>query len=100
MTYVLIWQFRVAPEHRADFERIYAPDGDWAALFARSDGFLGTELLKDTEQPGRYVTLDRWASAGAFAAFKRLHAEAYATLDVACEGLTESETRVGAFGSN
>ncbi len=97
MTHCLVWQFEVAPEHRAEFERIYAADGDWARLFAQGEGFLGTDLLTDAETPGRYLTLDRWRSAGDFAVFKRSHAAAYATLDAACEHLTITETRIGAF---
>lgn len=97
MTHVLVWRFDVAPEHRAEFERVHAGDGDWARLFAQGDGFLETDLLKDAEQPGRYLTLDRWRSAEDFTAFRQAHAAAYAALDAACEGLTASETCIGAF---
>ncbi len=66
-------------------------------LFARAGGFIATELLADAETPGRYVTIDRWRTARDFATFKHEHAEAYAALDMACEGLTTAETRLGAF---
>ncbi|MEI9902757.1 MAG: antibiotic biosynthesis monooxygenase [Asticcacaulis sp.] len=97
MAYCLVWSFEVAPQHRPEFERIYAGDGDWAKLFAQGDGFLGTELLTDAETPGRYVTVDRWRTADDFAAFKRERAESYGALDVECEDLTAVETRLGAF---
>jgi hypothetical protein len=41
----ILWRYRVKPEHRGDFERAYGPDGDWANLFRRHPGYLGTELL-------------------------------------------------------
>ncbi len=97
MTHGLVWSFAVAPENQEAFERIYAGKGDWAWLFRQADGFLGTELLKDADRPGHYMTIDRWTSQAAFAAFKASHAEAYAALDSHCEGLTASEMRIGAF---
>ena len=45
----------------------YAPDGDWARLFATAPGFMGVELLGEE---ARYATIDRWVSQGAFDAFK------------------------------
>jgi heme-degrading monooxygenase HmoA len=52
-----------------EFERIYGPEGEWAVFFRRGDGYVGTELLRDVEAPGRYVLIDRWESAAAYQAF-------------------------------
>jgi heme-degrading monooxygenase HmoA len=93
----IVWEFRVRPGMEAEFERRYAPSGDWARLFAKAEGFLGTTLLRDPADPGRYVSIDAWADEGRFAAFKRVHAAAYAALDRECEALTESEVRIGSF---
>jgi heme-degrading monooxygenase HmoA len=95
--YVIVWAFRVTAGREADFARIYGADGAWAALFAKGEGYLGTELLHDAEDPRCYLSLDRWTSPGAFEAFRQQWADEYASLDQACEALTESEVRLGAF---
>jgi heme-degrading monooxygenase HmoA len=95
--YVALWRYRVAEAERSRFESAYAPDGDWARLFARDPGFLGTELLSDGA--GAYVTIDRWQDEAAWARFEQAHGEAYAKLDAAMEPLTLSEARIGGFDS-
>lgn len=97
MAVAYLWSFEVAPGRERDFERIYGPDGDWARLFARAPGYLGTELLQDALRAGRYLTIDRWASGSAFESFKQEWKAEYAALDRACEALTLSETPLGAF---
>ncbi len=93
----IIWEFRVAEEHRSEFERCYAAEGDWSQLFARSPEFLGTTLLRDPAVPGRYLTLDRWTEAAAFERFQEQYAVEYKALDQHCEFLTEYELKIGAF---
>jgi heme-degrading monooxygenase HmoA len=92
-----LWEFRVRPERAAEFENAYSPSGAWAALFAKSEGFLGTTLLRDVSAPGRYMTIDRWSSTAAQAAMHERHAAEYETLDRAFEALTESEIALGTF---
>jgi heme-degrading monooxygenase HmoA len=94
---VLAWEFEVAPDQRDAFERRYGPEGDWARLFARADGFLGTRLLRDTGTSGCYVTLDAWRSEADWQAFRARFAAEYAALDRDCEALTTREARLGAF---
>jgi heme-degrading monooxygenase HmoA len=53
----------------AEFERAYGPEGEWAQFFRSGPGYVGTELLRDVEAPGRYVVIDRWESAEAYNAF-------------------------------
>jgi heme-degrading monooxygenase HmoA len=93
----ILWEFRVKPERTAEFERAYGPQGSWAKLFAKNDGFLGTSLLRDPKTPARYVTLDRWTSVAAHVAMRERHAGEYETLDRAFETLTESEIELGTF---
>jgi heme-degrading monooxygenase HmoA len=95
--FVILWQFDVAEEQVAAFEAAYGAGGPWAALFGPAAGYLGTELLKDAFVPGRYVTIDRWISDEAFRAFRAEHDADYEALDRACDPLTASETRIGAF---
>ena len=95
--YFAVWEFQVKAECAAEFESIYGPEGSWARLFRRSPEYLGTELLRDLERPGRYLTIDRWTSAGAFYQFKEAAAGEYAALDKQCERLTQAETKIGEF---
>jgi heme-degrading monooxygenase HmoA len=53
----------------AEFERVYGADGQWAAFFRQGQGYIGTELLRDVEEPDRYLVIDRWESADAYNAF-------------------------------
>ena len=60
---------QVADGDHAAFEELYGPNGAWASLMTRADGYLGTELLRGDGGRGRYVTLDRWASGADHARF-------------------------------
>ncbi len=92
------WVFQVPPEQEAAFRAAYGPAGDWARLFRRGEGYLGTTLLQDAGRPGRYLTLDHWASAEAHDAFLAAHRAEYDALDGRCERLTEDEQNLGTFG--
>ena len=61
----------------AEFERVYGADGDWAQFFRQGRGYIGTELLRDVENPGRYLVLDRWESREAYQSFVDAHREEY-----------------------
>lgn len=94
---VIVWEFRVQPDRAADFERAYGPEGDWARLFRRSPAYRGTELLRDPQDPERYLTLDRWEDASDFEAFKARNGDGYRALDAICEPLCSDERLVGRF---
>lgn len=93
----VIWEFAVDEAARDAFERAYAPGGPWALLFAQSDGFLETRLLRSKESPGTYQTIDRWTSREAYAQFKRTFAERYDALDEEVGDLSRRETYIGLF---
>jgi heme-degrading monooxygenase HmoA len=93
--FVRVWLYFVEEPRRPKFEEAYGGDGDWARLFARADGFLGTELLRG--EPGRYVTIDRWRDESDWRRFMELHGEAYRALDRECDGLTAEEVEIGDF---
>jgi hypothetical protein len=46
--------------------------GNWLPSFRRSPDYYDTQLIRDMNQPGRYLTLDRWTSREAFGQFKKL----------------------------
>jgi heme-degrading monooxygenase HmoA len=97
--YVILWRFRTAVGHESEFERAYGPSGEWARLFRRGNGYLGPELLRrfEDDEPKEYLTLDRWASRGAYEAFRASRSGEYRRIDLRLEGLTEEETFLGAF---
>ena len=95
--YATLWEFMVAAARQAEFEAHYGPDGTWARLFSRADGYLGTELLRDRADPLRYLTIDRWESHGAWQAFHRAHGAEYERLDREFEGLTTREAPLGEY---
>ena len=91
----IIWRYEVRDEHRTEFEAAYGPTGDWARLFARTEGFRGTELLRSDDDS--YLTLDIWRSAEDFAAFLGDHQSDYEALDARTEGWTRAEHRIGEY---
>lgn len=95
--YIIIWEYQVRVERLTEFEEIYAADGAWAELFQKDEGFLGTQLLRDTKTTGRYITIDRWQSSAAYEDFLRHWRAEYAALDQQCENLTENEIFQGSW---
>ena len=59
------------------FEAAYGPEGEWAQFFREGRGFIGTELLRDVEEPDRYLVIDRWESIDAYNAFLAEHGDEY-----------------------
>lgn len=74
-----------------EFTVAYTADGDWARLFARADGFLGTELYHVAGPGGRFLTIDRWRSEEDWRSFLRAFGPAYDALDAQLEGLAVTE---------
>jgi heme-degrading monooxygenase HmoA len=97
--YLAVWEFQVRSAALGEFELIYGASGSWAGLFRKSSEYLGTELVRDPDHPGRYLTIDRWTSREAFLRFKQEHATEYAALDETCDRLTTAEKFVGSFES-
>jgi heme-degrading monooxygenase HmoA len=95
--HVTIWEFRVKKGLEAEFERSYGPTGEWARFFERGEGYLGTELLRDTKNRQRYITIDRWISQATHEAFRSRWAEEYEAIDERCEALTEYEVPLGSL---
>lgn len=68
-----------------------------AILFRRSPGYIGTRLLRDRDDPLRFVTVDDWESEQHYRAFRTQFSSEYEALDRICEELTSAETAVGQF---
>ena len=88
--HVIVWEFTVAADRAGEFEAEYGPDGTWAQLFRRGEGFLGVELVVG-DQPGTYVTIDRWVDRAARERFGATFREEYDTLDARFAGLAVAE---------
>jgi [ribosomal protein S5]-alanine N-acetyltransferase len=95
--YVYIWEFEVAPHEQAAFLRAYGPAGTWSALFGKAGGYIGTLLLNDQRRPSRYLTIDRWRSAEAYADFLAAFRAEYEELDRLCERFTSHEASLGSY---
>jgi hypothetical protein len=91
----ILWRYDVQPERIIDFELTYAANGDWAKLFAKAAGYLGTELLWERE--GVYLTIDRWRAQEDFDSFLVMHRVDYEALNNICDGWTLKEERLGVF---
>ena len=97
--YIILWEFLVKDERVGEFEKMYSISGEWAKLFRKSRGYLGTELLCDMRNHQRYITIDRWNSTRAYESFFSKWKNEYQLLDARCEGLTERETLLGRWES-
>ena len=95
--FVILWRFVVRPEVVDVFLQHYSDTGSWAQLFRRSPLFLGTDLIRSSDDATTFVTIDRWHSREAFEDFQREHGAEYARLDGLCEGLTLREELLGRY---
>ena len=93
----VVWTFVVKPEAVEPFTRAYGASGDWARLFARYPGFLGTSLARDVANPLRFATIDAWRSLPDRERMLEDARDEYARLDAAFGSFTVSEMEVGVF---
>jgi heme-degrading monooxygenase HmoA len=96
-SFVIIWEFRIQATKRRTFERAYAPDGTWANFFRKGKGYIATELIRDSQQSDRYITLDYWQSRQHYENFKKQNGKMYQTINEKCESLTTRESEIGQF---
>jgi heme-degrading monooxygenase HmoA len=95
--YTYLWEFIVESEHADEFERHYGPQGSWVQLFRRAPGYTETLLLRDSTNPQRFITIDRWKNGEAYRKFRSEFSQEYEALDSRCERLTIQETLIGEF---
>ena len=93
----IVWEFRVRAERRREFEERYGSAGTWAAFFRRGRGYRETCLLRDREDPSRYLTIDAWTDLESYRAFSEENAAEYGAIDRRCEELTDQERCLGHF---
>ena len=95
--YMILWEFHVKPGREERFEQVYSSEGDWARFFTQGKGYLGTELDRDLQRKGRYLTADYWTSQAAYESFREHRLGEYRALDQQCAELTRRETVLGKF---
>ena len=95
--YLILWEFRPREGAEARFEKLYGPRGVWAKLFDQGEAFVSAELVRDSKDPNRYITLDRWTSREAYEDFRAACRQEYESIDLPCESLTDSEKEIGSF---
>jgi heme-degrading monooxygenase HmoA len=93
----ILWEYRVRPDRRREFEEHYRSDGTWAAFFRGGRGYRETILLSDREEPDRYLTIDVWTDLESYRAFSEAHAREYEEIDRRCAELTGTERCLGFF---
>ena len=89
--------FRYDVRDTETFEDVYGPDGEWAKFFRGGPGFIGTELLRDVEEPDRYIVIDRWESIDAYNQFISEHQKEYLERSDESRMYYLQELRFGSF---
>lgn len=93
----IIWTYRVRRDRLTEFLHYYSAEGVWADFFRAAGDYRGTDLLRDTEDPFRFATVDHWGSYEVYQLFLGAHQAEYARIDAACAFFTLEETKVGCF---
>ena len=93
----IVWEFRVKPGREPEFERHYSGNGTWADFFRRDPAYHGTELVRDAEEPQRYLTSDTWSDVQSYENFRATFHQQYEALDREMEHLTTMERKIGVF---
>lgn len=93
----IVWEFHVKTGAIEAFENHYGPSGTWVSFFRKGSGYRDTALLRDSGDPTRYLTLDRWEDEEAYRRFRETYAAQYAALDAVCAAFTVGERQAGQF---
>jgi heme-degrading monooxygenase HmoA len=94
---VIALVFSYEARNPEEFEQVYGPNGEWAEFFRGGRGYIGTELLRDLENPGRYLVIDRWESAEAYNTFVAAERDAYMRRSDETAFYYDRELRFGTF---
>lgn len=92
-----VWEYAVKPSRLSEFETGYGEGGDWVRLFRRDPTYLRTDLLRDRDEPNRFLTIDYWTSREACLAFRDRYRDEFDALDARFDSLTLRERHLGDF---
>jgi heme-degrading monooxygenase HmoA len=93
-------EFVVKAGCEREFELVFGPDGVWPGLLQpRAEGYLGTELQKDSLAERGYKVRDFWKSHLDFEAFRELYQPDVEQFRkwLAGKNLVEKEKLLGSF---
>jgi heme-degrading monooxygenase HmoA len=93
----IVHEFVVKDERRSQFELAYGPGGAWSKLFSRSDGYRGTTVLRDEDNPRRYLVIDIWDTADQRDTALVEQAVDHAGLEASLAEWAESRAELGVF---
>ena len=93
----IICEYVVKEEARGHFELTFGPGGPWSKLFSNSPGFRGTTVLRDTEDPGRYLIVDIWRTPTQREQALAEYIEQYNELMTRFDDWTDTITELGSF---
>jgi heme-degrading monooxygenase HmoA len=93
----IVCEFVVKEEARGQFELAYGPGGAWSKLCAGAAGFRGTTLLRDTENPRRYLAIDLWDTEAHREQMVAEREAEIASLEAAFDEWTEFRAELGTF---
>ena len=95
--YSYLWEFQTKKGCERRFEKNYGPTGEWVKLFRQARGYIRTELHRDIDNRGRYITIDYWSSNKAYDSFREQWKKEFNILDKRCESLMKNEISLGSF---
>ena len=93
----IVCEYLVREQARGQFELAFGPGGAWSQLFSRSPGFRGATVLRDTNDPRRYLAIEVWDSEHQRDQALDEGQDGYAGLLAAFEEWTETRTELGTF---
>lgn len=100
MPFLRLWRYRPAPGRETEFVSAYGADGNWARLFRRADGYLGTVLLPGAPGSGIYLTIDRWQAEADWDRFLAAPREEYHRLDQLLAPLCVEDVEIASFAES
>ena len=95
----VVWEYLVKEEETENFISVYSSDGEWAQLFKKYPGYIKTELIRETLNSQRFITIDYWASLDAYLSMQQKNKADYNVLDKKCQSYTTHENKIGIFQS-
>ena len=94
----IVWEFIARADKIKEFEDYYANSGPWAAMFRKNAGYHGSLLLRDMQNPRRFLTIDRWENASLHRTMReRFCTGVPGTWTAPVKYFTESERHNGVF---
>ena len=95
--YVIIWRYKVKPEHLDAFKSAYRADGDWAEFFRRDFNYIATRLVATNEDSHVFLTFDFWTTKDAYTRFAGKNEAEYQLIDMQFDDFMLAEEKVGSF---